>query len=110
MLINMLPFDLKNRTVELEVRTKRKEHGNIKSIHPDECPSLWKSTPALANAKEVFFSTTETARECLGDSFTANIELPRNRRLAKHIINQRLYSYFRQCAIVGYDFVDNIEV
>ena len=37
MLINMLPFDLNNSTVELEVRTKRKEHGNVKSIHPDEC-------------------------------------------------------------------------
>ena len=60
MLLNMLSFDLKYSTVELEVRTKRKEHGNIKSIHPDECPSLWKSTPALANAKEVFFSTTDT--------------------------------------------------
>ena len=110
MLINMLPFDLNNSTVELEVRTKRKEHGNVKSIHPDECSTLWKSNPDLANTKEVFFSITDTARECYGDSFTASIDLPRNRRLAKHIINQRLYSYFKERAIVGYDFVDNIEV
>ena len=57
----MLPFDLKNSTVELEVRTKRKEHGNVKSIHPDECPALWKTNPALANTKEVFFSITDNA-------------------------------------------------
>lgn len=110
MLINIIQFDLKNSTIELEVKTKRAEHGHIARIHKDECPEFWASHPELSSLKELFFSTTDTSRECLGDSFNVQVDLTKNRRLAKHILNQRLYTYFSKRAIVGYDYIDNIEV
>ena len=108
MLINIIQFDLKNSTIELEVKTKRAEHGHIARIHKDECPEFWASHPEISSLKELFFSTTDTSRECSGDSFNVQVDLTKNRRLAKHILNQRLYTYFSQRAIVGYDNIDNI--
>lgn len=110
MIINLIQFDLKNSMVELEVRTSRAEHGNIVSVHKDECPDFWRSHPELTDTKGLYFSTTSTERECFGHSYTIPLDLRSNRRLAKHVINQCLYSYFSERAIVGYDFVDNIEV
>lgn len=111
MIINLIAFDLKNSKVELEVKTKINDvHGHIARVHKDECPELWDTHPELSSLKELYFSTTDTSRECAGESFTVPIDLTKNRRLTKHIINQHLYRYFSQRAIVGYDFIDNIEV
>lgn len=110
MIINLIPFDLKNSTVELVAKIKCAEHGNIARIHKDECPEFWAQHPELSSTKELYFSISGDSRECFGDSYSVPVNLSNNRRLAKHIINQRLYTYFSQRAYVGFDFVDNIEV
>jgi len=110
MIINLIQFDLNNSMVELTAKTKCAEHGHIARIHKDECPEFWEQHSELSSLKELFFSISNNDSECFGDSFTVPVSLAKNRRLAKHIINQRLYHYFSERAIVSYDYIDNIEV
>ena len=110
MIINILSVDFITETIDLEVNRERKEHGHIKSLFKDQCPELWASEPSLNDTRRLYFSVTSNARECYGDKYTASIRLGADRDLTKNILKQRIYEYFRQRAIVGYDFVDNVEV
>lgn len=110
MIINILSVDFITDVIDLEVNRERKEHGHIRSLFKDQCPELWAAEPTLSATRRLYFSITSNARECFGDSYFARIRLGADRDLTKSVLKQRLYDYFRQRAIVGYDFVDNIEV
>lgn len=110
MIINILSVDFITDAIDLEVNREKKEHGHVRSLFKDQCPELWAAEPSLADTRRLYFSITSNARECYGDKYSARIRLGADRDLTKSILKQSLYDYFRQRAIVGYDFVDNIEV
>lgn len=105
-----LSVDFITDAIDFEVNREKKEHGHVRSLFKDQCPELWAAEPSLADTRRLYFSITSNARECCGDKYSAHIRLGADRDLTKNILKQRLYDYFRQRAIVGYDFVDNIEV
>lgn len=110
MIINILSVDFIAETIDLEVYKERAGHSRAKGLYKDQCPGLWTAEPSLADTDRLFYSITSNARECSGDKYSARISLGANRNLTKDILRQQLYSYFRQRAIVVYDFVDNVEV
>lgn len=89
---------------------EKKGHGHVRSLFKDLCPELWDAEPSLSDTRRLYFPITSNARECFGDKYTARIRLGANRDLSESILKQRLYDYFRQRTIAGYDFMDNVEV
>ena len=110
MQINLLSFAPAAETVELDVYTDKAEEQHPQSVFKDEFPELWEQHPELADKERLFFSVSNAETECKGEKYTVQINLYKQIRIAKHIINGNIYNHFRNTAAVGFDFVDNVEV
>lgn len=111
MVINYFTFSPVQPMIELTLYTKKHPDTHPELVYADECPQLWQQHSELADVKSLFYSLTNPD-ECKGKQYTAQINLnhQKQRRIAKHIINQQLYNYFRQTQIATFDKIDNVEV
>ena len=109
MRINFFTFSPMQQIVELTLYTEKQPDSHPELVYADECPELWQQHSELADVKHLFFSLINPA-ECKGTQYTAQINLNRQRRIAKHIISQQLYNHFRQTQIATFDKIDNVEV
>lgn len=109
--VNFFTFRPVQQVVELTLYTEKQEHTHPECVYKDECPEIWRRHPELAEVKNLFYSLINTD-ECKGKQYTAQINLnhQKQRRIAKHIINQQLYNYFRKTQIATFDKIDNVEV
>ena len=109
MLINSFTFRPVQQTVELSLYTEKHPDTHTELVYADECPELWQLHSELADVKNLFYSLTNPS-ECKGTQYTVQIDLNRQLRIAKHIISQQLYNYFRKTQIATFDKIDNVEV
>lgn len=109
MRINFFTFRPVQQIVELTLYTEKQPDSHPELVYTDECPELWQQHSELADVKSLFFSLINLA-ECKGTQYTAQIDLNNQRRIAKHIISQQLYNYFRKTQIATFDKIDNVEV
>lgn len=109
MQINFFTFTPKQQVVELTLYTEKDKDSHPEMVYADECPELWRNNSELSEVKRLFYSLINP-NECKGTSYTVQIDLNKQRRIAKHIISQRLYNYFRETQIATFDKVDNVEV
>lgn len=110
MQINLLSFATAVEDTELDVYTDKAAEQYPQSLFKDECPELWEQHSELAEKERLFFSVANAATECKGEKYTIQINLSKQIRIAKHLINGSIYNHFKNIAAVGFDFVDNVEV
>ena len=111
MRINFFTFSPVQQIVELTLYTEKHKDTHPELVFADECPELWQQHSELEDVERLFYSLTNPA-ECKGTPYTVQIDLnnEKQRRIAKHIISQQLYNYFRKTTIVTLDKIDNVEV
>lgn len=109
MIINYLTLQPKQTSAKLQLFTAKKDDTYPEIVYPDELPELWNQHPELSDVQWLYFSLTHP-HNCKGSSYEAEINLDDSKRIAKHIISQQIYLYFKRTAIVTTDKVDNVEI
>jgi len=109
MIINYLTLQPKQTSVTLQLFTDKKRESHPEIVFPEEFPQLWEQHQELSDVQWLFFSLTHP-HHCQGNSYEAEIHLDESLRIAKHIISQQLYLYFKKSTIVATDKVDNVEI
>ena len=109
MIINYLTLQPKHTSAKLQLFTDKKNDTYPEIVYSDELPELWDQHPELSDVQWLYFSLTHP-HNCKGSSYEAEINLDNSKRIAKHIISQQIYLYFKRTAIVTTDKVDNVEI
>ena len=70
MKINLLPFELVNDNIEIQVFEQREKAAHTGYITFYDCPKLWNDNPSLDKDKWLFYPLDGEAN-CYGKSYTA---------------------------------------
>jgi len=80
-------------------------------VFRNELPEVWSNEEALETVDRLFFTFNSKKKiETAGEIYAATVDLCKIPRLEKIYLKQLFYDHFRKKAIVGWDFVGNVEV
>lgn len=111
MKINLLPFELVNDNIEIEVFEQREKAAHSAYITFYDCPKLWNDNPGLDEDKWLFYPLDGEA-SCYGKSYNTRFSLKSAPSFAKKYIKQILIDHFRTLngVAVECDHIGNVVV
>lgn len=111
MKINLLPFDVVEDTIDIEVFEERKSAAHTAHITFHDCPKIWSGYGLTDEGKWLFYPLDEQAK-CCGNKYKTRLSLKTAPDFAVHYIKQLLINHFRTISDVAVecDFVGNVVV
>ena len=110
MKINYLSFFPATETETIEVYAEKQTDRHPLRLYSDEFQQLKKQHSELTDKECLFYPERIPEEECAGKCYKLKVNLSNHIRLAKHIITTRLYQHFKSVAVVGFDYIGNLEV
>lgn len=111
MKINLLPFDVVEDTIDIEVYEERESAAHTAHITFHDCPKIWSDYGLTDEGKWLFYPLDEKAK-CFGSTYKTRLSLKSAPDFAAHYIKQMLINHFRNITGVAVecDFVGNVVV
>ena len=111
MKINLLPFDVVEDTIDIEVYEERESAAHTAHITFHDCPKIWSDYGLTDERKWLFYPLDEKAK-CCGNAYKGRLPLKSAPDFAVHYIKQLLIDHFRTIPDVAVecDFVGNVVV
>lgn len=111
MKINLLPFDVVEDTIDIEVYEERESAAHTAHITFHDCPKIWSDYRLTDEGKWLFYPLDEKAK-CFGNTYKTRLSLKSAPDFAAHYIKQMLINHFRTIPDVAVecDFVGNVVV
>ena len=94
MKINLLPFDVVEDTIDIEVYEERESAAHTAHITFHDCPKIWSDYGLTDERKWLFYPLDEKAR-CFGTTYKTRLSLKSAPDFAAHYIKQMLIDHFR---------------
>ncbi|TWV09820.1 hypothetical protein FQ707_13925 [Bacteroidaceae bacterium HV4-6-C5C] len=107
---NSIRFKVDSLVMELDLCVEKSDEYR-QCVFRDELPEVWSNEKALETVDRLFFTFDSKKKiDAAKKIYTATIDLCKIPRLEKICLRQLFYEHFRKNAIVGWDFVGNVEV
>ena len=107
---NSIRFKVDSLVMGLDLCVEKSDEYR-QCVFRDELPEVWSNEKALETVDRLFFTFDSKKKINAAEKiYTATVDLCKIPRLEKIYLRQLIYDHFRKKAIVGWDFVGNVEV
>ena len=107
---NSIRFKVDSLVRELDLCVEKSDEYR-QCVFRNELPEMWSNEKALETVDRLFFTFDSKKKiDAAKKIYTVTIDLCKIPRLEKNYLRQLCYEHFRKKAVVGWDFVGNVEV